>query len=624
MPELIQEIDWYLARLEGVEGGQGEYTAWCPCHDDVGTEWKGLSLSVKGKKLLGKCHSCGATLPDIFKALSDVDENEDWELNVNVHTRTNGSTPDEVDYSDLGRGMAWWVDKTGVPPEVWEKLGCVESEGGVAFLFADEPTIRKMRKPPKEIVWVGTSGADAPPLWPMPDAQLPDHAGIFEGESDGGTATAAGIVDVAYAVTKGAKAPLPTGWADALKDRGVTRLTICGDTDDGGFEMRNRLSREAVAAGLSVEVIRLETVLDPFSGINDLNGVWKACETVEEFQQVVARATQRVAERMTFRTVNEMEEIAKQKVDWLIPELIAPGDKIILAAPQKSMKSFLALSLTRSLVTGAAFLKRPEWIPETTRRVGFVQEEGAPSLWARRVYMLRITDNENAIFSHRTGFRFTESAYVDELISAARDARLDMLILDPLQRMTPGIDENSSSEVGVVWDEVFRIQQALPHLVVMLVHHANRTGALNWTSIRGSSRHGGEVDLGIFIEKHPIEERRLRMWLDGRDIPEYLGTGEVFEVKYEIDRDARLIDFDGTEITVNVSASAQLQGRANRDKVFAAVSNGKETRKEIMAECELSENTVKEHLLALIEEGAVIEHAEKGKARRYEIRKDET
>lgn len=627
MSELIQDVEWYLDRLEGVEGGQGEWTAWCPCHDDYGTEWKGLSVSQKKGKLLAKCHSCGATLPQIMDALDDVDPDERREDVPTVHitrVHANGNGDAEAVAVNGGRGITWWVGKTGVAEDVWASLGCESWEQGVRFTFHHDPAIFKGRKPPKDIVWIGTDGPSAPPLWPYPDDKLPEHVAITEGESDCGTAAAANLADACFAATKGSKAPLPSGWAQSLKDRGVRRLTVVGDTDEGGIAFRDRLAREAVAAGLAVEIVRLETILDPFSGINDLNGVWKACETVEEFTEAVGRATQKVAERVMFKSVGEMEKIAEQKIDWIIPDLIAPGDKVLLTAPQKSLKSWISLELTRSLVTGAPFLQRAEWVPKKKRRVGYMQEEGSPALWARRIYMLSITGNKNAVFSHRTGFSFTDDAMVDEVISAVRELNLDVLIFDPMQRMMSGIEnENDNSQVGIVWDQVFRIQQALPHLVVMIVHHANRTGALGWTAVRGASRHGGEVDLGIFIEKHPIDKHTLRLNLDGRDIPEYLGNGEVFEVKYEIDREARKVSFDATEMAINITSPGQNVGKANRDKVLQAVNSGRSTRKEILLETGLSDNTLKEHLLALAEEGAIeVVDQGKGKVKLYQPKQE--
>lgn len=64
------DLDWYLDRLHGVEGRNGQFKAWCPCHADEGSSVKGLSITAntRGAPLM-KWHSCGATLPDVHNAL---------------------------------------------------------------------------------------------------------------------------------------------------------------------------------------------------------------------------------------------------------------------------------------------------------------------------------------------------------------------------------------------------------------------------------------------------------------------------------------------------------------------------------------------------------------------------
>lgn len=589
-------IDWFLERLEGVEGGQGSWQAWCPVHDDVGTAVKGLSISEgRNGRVLCTCHSpqCKAGIEDVVSVLEGRENGDEPRVVVTSHASRNGPG-----------GMTWWAQKTGVDESVWDDMGCVAYQGGVAFLFAGE-TYFKYRMPGEKNFGWEPKGAEAPPLWPIPEDEMPAEISIWEGESDAGTARAGGLPR-AYAVTKGAKTPIPGKTFEALRKRGVEKVLIGGDTDDAGNEFARRLSSQAVAAGLTVQRCDLDRILDPFSGLNDLNGVWRNCETEDDFLELIARATHEIAIRIQFQSVQQMEEKAEEEVQWLIPDLIAPGDKILLAAPQKSLKSWTALEQVRSLTTGAPFLKRTEWTPSQPLRVGFVQEEGAASLWARRIAMLGISGNTNAFFAHRIGFSFTEPSFIDEIIATARDHELQMLIFDPLQRMIPGIDENSASEIGIVWDEVARIQQALPHLVVEIVHHARKDSTMSWDSTRGSGRHGGEVDVGFFIERHPTEERRLRMWLDGRDIPQYLGTGEAFEIKYTIDREANVFEMDANEIAI-ATTNPTLRGRASRETVLKAVREGHDTRTKIMHETGMSDSTVIRQLDKLVADGEVTE-----------------
>jgi AAA domain len=591
------DIDWYLERLEGVEGDRQSGIAWCCCHDDVGSSHKGLSYTVRPSgQILMNCHSpqCAATLTRVTKELEQRENGyeEDEELDITVNVTRNGTQ---------GDGMTWWTNKTGVPAKTWEGMGCVADGAGIRFEFEGFECYKK--RAPDRFSWVGTKEAEAPPFWPAIPDVMPKHMHITEGESDAGTLQENSFSGV-HACTKGAKTPLLASTFEALKERGVSEVTVYPDADDPGSEFSVRTTRAALSAGLTVNVCLLQNILDPFSGLNDLNGIWRATgKRKKDFKDLLRRATERLATRITFNTVKEMEDIAEREVGWLIPELIAPSDKIMIAAPQKSLKSWLALELTRSLTSCSPLLKRPEWTPTQELTVGFVQEEGAPSLWARRIAMLGISGRKNALFSHRTGFRFTESSFTDELIATAREEGFDFLILDPLQRMVPGLDENSSSEMGVIWDEVFRIQQACPGLVVCIVHHANKQDRLTWESTRGTSRHAGEVDLGIFLERHPLEENTLRMWLDGRDIPQYLGTGENFNVTYEIDREKKHFSMSALEIDVTVNNPQVLKGQQNRLAILKAVEEGYDTRTKLMHQVGISDAALRNHLDALVAEG---------------------
>lgn len=59
-------INEFLQRLEGVKGGNGQYTARCPAHDD---HRNSLSVSVgSGGKILVKCHA-GCSVDDIVDAM---------------------------------------------------------------------------------------------------------------------------------------------------------------------------------------------------------------------------------------------------------------------------------------------------------------------------------------------------------------------------------------------------------------------------------------------------------------------------------------------------------------------------------------------------------------------------
>lgn len=628
--------DWFLENLEGVEGSSGQYSAWCPCHADIGTSVKGLSITVtsSGKTLI-KCHSCGADIAEVARALEGDDpyamDETDWRPNVRSHRNGNGNGVEDSQESTEPKGsrkggMKWWVERTGIPEKTWNDLGCEEFQSGVAFTFAGME-ISKVRRPPKEFAWIGSG--ERPPLWPLPDDELPAEVAITEGESDAGTLRHVGFH--AFSITAGAgkskdqKRYLSESHFEALQARGAEKVLLCGDADPSGTEMMALMADSATRVGLEVAVLRLDLVLDPFSGLNDLNGMWKEAGA-KEFGALLKRAIFDISAAMPTLSIEQMMEIAEEQVDWLIPGLIAPSDKVLISGPQKTYKTWLALDLVRSMVTGVPFLQRAEeWTPtRLVQKVMVVQEEGSRQLWARRIRKLQLPTDAPVIFWHRKGFKFTDGEKLAQLIDVCRREKVEVLILDPMQRMIPGVNENDSSETGIVWDGVQALQEAVPGMVAIILHHANKTERLTWESVRGSSRHAGEVDMGLFLEKHPVEDHTVRVAVDGRDIPQYLGTGDSFQVKVSMSSEAEeekgvyYAHFDGTEMAANIQNTGQLRGKSNRDAVLQAITEGEDTRTKIMHATNLSDTTVRSHLTDLIEQDFVEEiENEPGTARTY-------
>jgi len=604
-------LEWLQEHLSGMEGSGNQWQAWCPCHDDEGTTRKGLSCTKKNGRWYCKCWSCSATLTDIVKTVEEGGASNGASPNITVRARTRKDT----DVSGSG-GMGWWVEKTGVTQDVWDDLGCIERGSGVAFTFAGFSCL-KIRSHPKGFQWVGTDAAEAPPLWPIPTDDLPEHIWITESESDCGTANAAG--NVAYAATKGSKGAIPASVYEALRSRGCNEITFAGDADEPGGVFNLRESSKALAAGFTCNTVRLETVVDAFSGINDLNSVWRACETIEEYQTVIERATERVASRFRISTVDELEEVSKEDIPWLIPDLIAPSDKILVAGPPKAYKTYITLDMIRCLTDGGNFLQRNEWEVTKPARGLFIEEEGSRQQWGKRVHRLALQNRKHILFLHRQGIRFTDPSTIDSMIALVHEHELDYAVFDPLQRMIPGVNENDSSETGIVWDEIMRMQLACPELVCIILHHSAKGVGLGINAPRGSSRHSGEVDLLVTTEK--VDTGIVNIQFDGRDIPEYMGSGDSFEAKVEITDEH--LKINANEIDVTVSPVKRMAQR-NQTSLLQAIAEGAHTFQLMVSATGLGESTVRRQLKTAIEEKHVVEHDHgKGKAKTYDLSEDD-
>jgi len=346
-------------------------------------------------------------------------------------------------------------------------------------------------------------------------------------------------------------------------------------------------------------------VIDPFSGGKDLNWVWRYAESQEQFLSLVARAIRDARDFNPDVTPQAIENVLMDEEFFFVPGLIQPQDKIIIGGPQKAYKTWLMLDLCRSLTMCTPFMGRDVWTPSSPVNILLIEEEGSFRSWAKRLSRLQIPEKlflRHFHTWHREGFRFTDDPMVSKVISFIKQHDIEVVIFDPLQRMIPGIDENDNSETAIIWDQVMRMQNAVPTLTCIIAHHTGKNTEMGFEALRGASRHGGEVDVGIFIQKHPLEHGRFRCRIDGRDVQIELAPGEVFEGGISIEEDSFKID--AAEFKVTTKAA---KVDANANAVLTALQGGAETRTEVMHASGLSDVTVRKYLAQYVEAGTVKE-----------------
>ena len=456
---------------------------------------------------------------------------------------------------------------------------------------------RDLAKPKKEgIHWTGVDDeAKAPPIWPLLD-EYPATIWLTEGETDAIVLRARGLDS--FAITKGAATGLTPAQIEALRGRGVGRIVVAFDGDPAGRDGASEQVASIVATGLDVATAYPPSY-DPLTGSGKDWRDWHRAGAGTLPEPLDATPPP------FFISQAEALTIAARDVQWVVPHLIAEGDKVMIAGPQKALKTYLALALTRALATGGEFLGRPEWTVERRRRVAFIEEEGSPSLFFRRVAKLGDVPDDQVAWAHRRGFKFTDEAAVSALIERLLAFDPAAAIFDPMQRMTPGVDENDAGKTGVVWDAIQRIQLALPQMAVIVIHHANKQARLSWESIRGSSRHAGEVDLGIFVEKEG--EDLLRLVVDGRDVPTVTGYGDALLVRYSVTSDGFSMTDTGTRVRIRKTGGRTSRtSDESKELVLDAVKEQPgSTKKQIALALDIDEYTVGEYLRDLEREGAI-------------------
>jgi hypothetical protein len=241
-----------------------------------------------------------------------------------------------------------------------------------------------------------------------------------------------------------------------------------------------------------------------------------------------------VAARLEMRSLRDAEAVAAEPIDWIVPGLIAAGEKIVIAGPPKSFKTWLALSLCRAVALGEAVLGEEAWKASEPQPVIYVQEEGNPQRWAER--LVSTFDGKNSApfyYAHRPGFSLLKGEHLEELSAQAIELGARLIILDPYQRVTPGVKENDASDSGPAWDAIHELARSTGAAVVV-VHHSRKDTGPTMDAIRGTSRIAGEVDLMAVLKK--VGNARLEMYLDGRDLVRPMEEDGNLEISYDPER----------------------------------------------------------------------------------------
>jgi AAA domain len=415
-----------------------------------------------------------------------------------------------------------WADVRDLAPEIIELVGCriIRTPMGLAVTAPGWHGARHIGERVSPRWWrpVGTSPSAW--AWSSDDAADDDPVIVTEGCTD---ALAALMVPAVRRIAALPSASDHAGLVEALAAWPTGRVVLAVDADDAGRSGEGRLlTSRAIPPGR--EVVRL--VHPP--GVNDM-GDWlsldgddlldtltAAVDGAEHHAvEVVGRSqiatdilgpgavldvaqSQTVAQRPSIvdRIMFGATALdALPEPTWLVPGWIPERGLASIVAPSGVGKSFFALSLALAVSTGSTWLGHPV----ARRNVLYVAAEGAFGFRARLKAW-----SEHFGVAVGDGFRFLPVAAnladpqdVHDIAEwcAASDTRV--VICDTWARSIPGVDEDSSTQVGLIIAECQRIIESCNGLVVA-VHH---TGKNVSAGARGSSAFRGALDTEITLER---------------------------------------------------------------------------------------------------------------------------
>ncbi|WP_167759712.1 AAA family ATPase [Massilia horti] len=244
-----------------------------------------------------------------------------------------------------------------------------------------------------------------------------------------------------------------------------------------------------------------------------------------------------------FKVLTAEQMAQAEFIKWTIRGLLPQIGLAALFGPSGSGKSFLTLDLSVSIASGV-----PEWygMRVTQCPVTYCVLEGEGGMGKRVVAWEKYRGQKmpDTLRFIAQQFDLTVATDVEELAIAIRSAggANGLIVLDTLNRATPGSDENSSKDMGVIIANTKALQQ-LTGGMVLLVHH---TGKDESKGMRGHSSLFAAMDCVIGV----VTGKGLS-WTVAKSKDDVTGTLHGFRLEQVVVGE----DEDGSDITSCVAVS---------------------------------------------------------------------
>jgi putative DNA primase/helicase len=251
---------------------------------------------------------------------------------------------------------------------------------------------------------------------------------------------------------------------------------------------------------------------------------WNECAAEFGTEQIKLRTQTR------FHLQTGSEMLATRTLRWRVKRMLPEEGVAAVYGASGSGKSFLVLDLALALCRGSP------WFGNRVHRcpVTYVCLEGAAGV-SLRLKALGETVPEDLLFL-TAPVNLLIAKDITDLVEAIRGAGAEggVVVIDTLNRATPGADENSSVDMGHVIAGANAIQRGLGGLV-LLVHHTGKDAS---KGLRGHSSLLAALDAAIEVRREGgTRSFSLAKAKDGNDGIEHHFTLNVVDLGIDDDGD---------------------------------------------------------------------------------------
>jgi hypothetical protein len=345
-----------------------------------------------------------------------------------------------------------------------------------------------------------------------------------------------------------------------------------GDRSQTLWKLENLLLDAGLTPGETFILVKA-SVWNKYRGQQRENRqLWAEIHKAAAQERTPAKAKKKAKENgQLFQPIDFADFLTKPlpRPSWLVEDIWSEKGHGFLAGQAKTYKSLFTLDLAISIASGTPFLDRFR-VPKTGP-VLIIQEENEPGLIQDRLHRIahsrgvgasangtKISFGEDLPVKilNNAGFNLTDENHFEWLRRTVKAMKPELIVLDPLYLMTPGIDENSATEMTPILSELLDLKQS-HDCGILIVHHFNKPTAEKLTLRQGHRISGTSVfnrwfSSALFIDEtdeegtvHISGQHRAHAPSGGYNIKFDLGTDE--DLHYEVDitnvRDERIKKF---------------------------------------------------------------------------------
>ncbi len=302
----------------------------------------------------------------------------------------------------------------------------------------------------------------------------------------------------------------------------------------------------------------------------------------------------------------ESGEWPAEPQSWVVDSLIPKGGIGFLSGAPKDGKSLLSLDLMIHIAHGRPWLGR---FPTKISQVLYVAREDPIRRLKERIGEINASYGYGPIprdrvhFLIRERFHLNDISHIAWLYEQTRTHEFDFVVLDVLNRMIPGLDENNAKDIAEMVSILEKLNRELK-VTILNIDHTRKplTGKgsgrerqePNPFDLKGSVAKYGAADFMLCLGR-TSEEGRLQLYAENKDTDER--PRFLIDVSPKASGQPKFAYAGSVDKLVGGNKA---MGEANRRKVLEAMSSSWEPATVIAGRAGMTARTVQRHLNTLL------------------------